>query len=150
MLNSRNTLFVNLFFIFYPQMQEKSRRNSSNRQKLKVKHTGGQKSFIRILEEKNLMVERLSEKESEEDVEEVADTIFKEVLGQRSGYAVEMGHMVILDPSPTMKSSRAFIHLWEENQWNKSDAEMYKSKLDKMMGDIEALQKIFSEHEIVL
>ncbi|XP_042991783.1 uncharacterized protein LOC122318475 [Carya illinoinensis] len=32
--------------------KEKSMRNSSNRQKLKVKHTGGRKSFIRILEEK--------------------------------------------------------------------------------------------------
>ncbi|KAF5476999.1 hypothetical protein F2P56_003678 [Juglans regia] len=32
--------------------KEKSRRNSTNRSKLKVKHTGGRKSFIRILEEK--------------------------------------------------------------------------------------------------
>ncbi|XP_042986043.1 uncharacterized protein LOC122314485 [Carya illinoinensis] len=32
--------------------KEKSMRNSSNRSKLKVKHTGGRKSFIRILEEK--------------------------------------------------------------------------------------------------
>ncbi|KAF5457559.1 hypothetical protein F2P56_021652 [Juglans regia] len=96
---------------------------------------------------KNLMVERLGEKESEEDVEEAADTIFKEVLGQKSGYAVGMGHMVIPDPSPSTKKSRAFIRLSEENDRNKSDAEMYKSKLDKMMGDIEALKKNFSEHE---
>lgn len=33
-------------------MQEKSWRNIMNRQKLKVKHTGGRKSFVRILEEK--------------------------------------------------------------------------------------------------
>ncbi|XP_042946294.1 uncharacterized protein LOC122279604 [Carya illinoinensis] len=32
--------------------KEKSKRNISNRQKLKVAHTGGRKSFIRILEEK--------------------------------------------------------------------------------------------------
>ncbi|KAF5472520.1 hypothetical protein F2P56_009232 [Juglans regia] len=98
----------------------------------------------------NLMVERLGEKESEEDVEEVADTIFKEVLGRKSGYAVGMGHMVIPDPSPTIVKSRAFIRLSEENQRNKSDAEMYKSKLEKMMGDIEALQKNFSEHDKLL
>ncbi|KAF5450523.1 hypothetical protein F2P56_030862 [Juglans regia] len=95
----------------------------------------------------NLMVERLGEKESEEDVEEAADTIFKEVLGKKSGYAVGMGHMVIPDPSPSTKKSRAFIRLSEENDRNKSDAEMYKSKLDKMMGDIEALKKNFSKHE---
>ncbi|KAG6730730.1 hypothetical protein I3842_01G095100 [Carya illinoinensis] len=93
------------------------------------------------------MVERLGEKESKEDVEEVAETIFKDVLGHRSGYAVGMGHMVIPDPSPLMKKSRAFIRLSKENQRNKSDAEMYKSKLDAMMTDIEALKKNFSEHE---
>ncbi|KAG2717998.1 hypothetical protein I3760_03G200600 [Carya illinoinensis] len=165
-----------------PTFKEKSKTNSSNRKKLKVKHTGGRKSFIRILEEKralaldmiafykethwstrkgqfinadtehkyNLMVERLAEKDSEEDVVEAAESIFKEVLGQRSGYAQGMGHMVIPDPSPAMKNSRAFIRLAEENQCHKSKAEMYKSKLDQMMGDIAALRQNFSEHEKLL
>ncbi|XP_042964368.1 uncharacterized protein LOC122298612 [Carya illinoinensis] len=128
-------------------MQEKSMRNSSNRSKLKVKHAGGRKSFIRILKEKreaalnmvafyrqthwstrkgkwinaatehnyNLMMERLAEKESEEDIEEAAESVFKEVLGNRPGYAVGRGHMVIPDPSPSMKNSRAYIRLSEEN-----------------------------------
>ncbi|KAG2726288.1 hypothetical protein I3760_01G105500 [Carya illinoinensis] len=96
------------------------------------------------------MVERLAEKDSEEDVVEAAESIFKEVLGQRSGYAQGMGHMVIPDPSPTMKNSRAFIRLAEENQRHKSEAEMYKSKLDQMMGDIAALRQNFSEHEKLL
>lgn len=96
------------------------------------------------------MMERLVEKESEEDVDEAADTIFKEVLGNRIGYAVGMGHMVIPDPSPSMKKSRAFIRLSKENQRNKSDTKMYKSKLDAMMGDIVELKKNFSEHEKLL
>ncbi|KAG6694973.1 hypothetical protein I3842_09G073700 [Carya illinoinensis] len=192
--------------------KEKSRRNSSNRQKLKVKHTGGRKSFIQILEEKresaqnmvefykethfstrkgkfinaatehnyvsvpklnficfyrlkrclstacfsfvkhfqNVMMERLAEKDTEDDVEEAAETIFKEVLGYRSGYSVGLGHMVIPEPTPSMKNSRAFILLAEENQRHKSDAEIYKNKLDAMMGDIAELRRNFSEHEKLL
>ncbi|KAG2664953.1 hypothetical protein I3760_16G106700 [Carya illinoinensis] len=156
---------------------EKSMRNSSYRSKLKVKHTGGRKSFIRILEEKqeaalnmvafykqthwstrkgkwiNAATEhnyRLAEKDSEEDIEEAAESVFKEVLGNRPGYAVGRGHMVIPDPSPSMKNSRAYIRLSEENAWNKTEAEMYKAKLDSMLGDIVELRKNFSEHEKLL
>ncbi|KAF5459570.1 hypothetical protein F2P56_019509 [Juglans regia] len=89
------------------QLQEKSRRNMSNRQKLKVNHTGGRKSFVRILEEKNIMVKRLNEKDPEEDYDEAAANIFKDVLGFKSGYAQGMGHMVISDPSPSMKKNKA-------------------------------------------
>ena len=95
-------------------------------------------------------MERLAEKESDEDLEEAASTIFKEVLGNKSGYTSGMGHMVIPEPSPSMQKSRAFIRLSEENQRNKSDAEMYKSKLDGMMADIVELRRNFSEHEKLL
>lgn len=159
--------------------KEKSQRNSTNRSKLKVKHTGGRKSFIRILEEKretapnmvafykethwsrlkgkfinattennyNLMVEKLKEKDPEEDVDEVAAAVFKDVLGFRSGYAQGMGHMVIPDPSPSMKKSKAFVRLAEENERNKTCAEMYKSKLDSLMSDMAGLRREFSECE---
>ncbi|KAF5477533.1 hypothetical protein F2P56_004165 [Juglans regia] len=65
---------------------------------------------------KNLMVEKLKEKDPEEDVDEVAAAVFKDVLGFRSGYAQGMGHMVIPDPSPSMKESKAFVRLAEENE----------------------------------
>ncbi|KAG6672093.1 hypothetical protein I3842_16G040300 [Carya illinoinensis] len=96
------------------------------------------------------MMERLAEKESEEDIEEAAESMFKEVLRNRPGYAVGRGHMVIPDPSPSMKNSRAYIRLSEKNARNKTEAEMYKAKLDSMMGDIAELRKNFSEHEKLL
>lgn len=39
------------------------------------------------------------------------------------------------------------MHLVEENERHKSDAEMYKSKLDNMMGEIKAMRRGFSEYE---
>ncbi|KAF5451781.1 hypothetical protein F2P56_026855 [Juglans regia] len=161
--------------------KEKPRKNTINRQKLRVNHTSGRKSFVRILEEKrdtttnmiafyrethwsarkgkfindttkhnyNLMLERLNEKDSEEDVDEAAAEIFKDVLGFKSGYASGMGHMVIPEPSPSMKKNKAFMRLAEENEQNKSDAEMYKSKIEQM-ADIVAMKRNFYEYEKVM
>ncbi|KAF5475227.1 hypothetical protein F2P56_007057 [Juglans regia] len=96
------------------------------------------------------MLERLNEKDSEEDVDEAAAEIFKDVLGFKSGYASGMGHMVIPEPSPSMKKNKTFMRLAEENEWNKSDAEMYKSKIEQMMADIVDMKRNFDEYEKVM
>ncbi|XP_040998191.1 uncharacterized protein LOC121244238 [Juglans microcarpa x Juglans regia] len=106
-----------------------SQRNKCNRQKQRVKHTGGRKSFVRILEEKrettpnlvafykevywsrkkgkfinatskhnyNLMVEKLNEKEPDEDEDDAdaAEEVFKKVLGQKSGNAQDISSYVL-------------------------------------------------------
>ncbi|XP_035542074.1 uncharacterized protein LOC109007460 [Juglans regia] len=96
---------------------------------------------------KNIMVERLNEKDPDEDYEEAAADIVKDVLGFKSGYAQGMGHMVIPDPSPSMKKNKAYMRLAEENERNKGEAEMYKARLDQMMADIVAMRRNFSEYE---
>ncbi|KAG2675739.1 hypothetical protein I3760_12G020000 [Carya illinoinensis] len=159
--------------------KEQSNRNTNNRKKQKVKHTGGRKSFVRILEEKsgeapnmiafykethwsrekgkwinaaaehnyNLMIERLNEAESEENGDEAAAEVFKEVLGFKSGYAQGLGHSVIPDPSPSLKKNKAFIRLAEENERIKNSSDNYKTQLERILGDMAALRNAFSEHD---
>ncbi|XP_040994522.1 uncharacterized protein LOC121241018 [Juglans microcarpa x Juglans regia] len=162
------------------KFKEQSRRNTNNRKKQKVKHTGGRKSFVRIMEENgeeapnmiafykethwskekgkfinaasehnyNLMVERLNEKETEEAQDtDVAADVFKEVLGYKSGYAQGQGHSVIPEPSPFMQKNKAFKRLAEENVRNKTFANIYKTQLESILGDMADLRKQFSEHE---
>ncbi|XP_042958144.1 uncharacterized protein LOC122293711 [Carya illinoinensis] len=95
----------------------------------------------------NLMLERLGEKETEEDVELDNGDVFKEVLGFKSGYALGLGHSVILEPSPFMKKNKAFKRIAEENARNKESADLYKSKLEALLGDMAELRKQFSEHD---
>ncbi|KAG2676695.1 hypothetical protein I3760_12G065300 [Carya illinoinensis] len=106
--------------------KERSRRNTNNRKKQKVRHTGGRKSFVRLMEEMGEeapnMIEfykqthwsrekgkfinaakRLNEKGTKEDQDDDATAdVFKEVLGYKSGYALGLGHSVIPEPSPFM------------------------------------------------
>ncbi|XP_042942865.1 uncharacterized protein LOC122277050 [Carya illinoinensis] len=95
----------------------------------------------------NMMLERLNEKETEEDIQEAAGDVFKEVMGFKSGYAQGLGHSVIPEPSPFMKKNKAFKRIAEENERNKESADLYKSKLEALLGDMAELRKQFSEHD---
>ncbi|KAF5450450.1 hypothetical protein F2P56_030804 [Juglans regia] len=158
-----------------------SQRNKCNRRKQRVKHTGGRKSFVRILEEKrettpnlvafykevhwsrkkgkfinatsehnyNLMVEKLNEREPDEDDSDVdaAEEVFKEVLGQKSGYAQGLGHAVIPEPSPSMRKNKDFVRLFEENEKNKAAAEKVTVHLESLLDGMAAMRKNFYEYE---
>ncbi|XP_042986896.1 uncharacterized protein LOC122315171 [Carya illinoinensis] len=116
----------------------------------KEKHWSRQKEkFINAIVEHNynLVVEKLNEKDPDEEIEEVATSIFKDILGYKFGYAKGLAHSVIPNRFPSMQKNKAFVCLVKENEWNKTCAEMYKSKLDQIMGQMAAMRRNFSEYE---
>lgn len=54
----------------------------------------------------NHMIERLNEMETDENINEAAASIFKEVVGFKSGYAQGLGHSVILEPFPSLQKNK--------------------------------------------
>ncbi|XP_042957265.1 uncharacterized protein LOC122292810 isoform X2 [Carya illinoinensis] len=68
-----------------------------------------------------LMLERLDETEvNTENNNEKCNAAFKEVLGHRSGYAKELGHSVIPEPSIALHKNRDYLRIVEENERNKN------------------------------
>lgn len=93
------------------------------------------------------MVERLNEGEVDGNNDEVANALFKEVLGQRSGYARGLGHSVILDPSPSLRNNRDYQRICEENKRNKNNAYLYKSKLEALHNDLVTFKNNLEDYE---
>lgn len=62
----------------------------------------------------NLMIEKLNEKDSKEDENDAATSIFKEVLGFIFGYAQGTEHSIIHKPSPLIQKNKAFVRLTQE------------------------------------
>ncbi|XP_042975529.1 uncharacterized protein LOC122307003 isoform X2 [Carya illinoinensis] len=159
--------------------KELSKRNRKNRQKQLVNHTGGRKSFVRIMEEKckqapnlvafykevhwskkksrfitetaehnyNLMVERLNERDLNENIDEAANAVFKEVLGQRSGYARGLGYSVTPESSLSLRNNKDYQRISEENEKNKNRADLYKSKLEALKTGLLEFRKWFQDYE---
>ncbi|KAG2680007.1 hypothetical protein I3760_11G078000 [Carya illinoinensis] len=156
-----------------------SKRNRKNRQKQQINHTGGRKSFVRIMEEKheqapnlvafykevhwskkkgrfisetaehnyNLMVERLNERDLDENVDEAANAVFKEVLGQRSGYARGLGYSVTPEPSLSLRNNRDYQRISKENEKNKINADLYKSQLEALKTELHEFRSQFQDFE---
>ncbi|XP_042941711.1 uncharacterized protein LOC122317775 [Carya illinoinensis] len=100
----------------------------------------------------NMMLERMNEMEPEDNNDENANAVFKEVLGSRSGYARGLGHLVIPEPSQSLLSNREFERLREENEKNKAEneknkaeAELFKKKFETFMNDLEKMNACFLE-----
>lgn len=89
------------------------------------------------------MVENLNEKYSKEDVDDAFAFIFKDMLGFISGYAKGMWYSVIPKPSPSMYKNNAFLRLASENKMNKTCADIYRTQLESLMGDISFVRKDF-------
>ncbi|KAG2676263.1 hypothetical protein I3760_12G045000 [Carya illinoinensis] len=135
---------------FVRLMEERGEEASNMIEFYKETHWSSKKGkFINAASEHNynLMLERLNEKETKEDIQEAAGDVFKEVMGFKSGYAQGLGHSVIPEPSPFMKKNKAFKRITEENERNKESADLYKSKLEALLGDMAKLRKQFSEHD---
>lgn len=92
------------------------------------------------------MQSRLDVLEPEQRTDEVASTVFREVLGHRPGYARGLGEMVIPESSRQHDRLKMQQYLAEierqkhEGEQCRKDAEQYKSQLDEMseMRDIRA------------
>ncbi|XP_042951939.1 uncharacterized protein LOC122289083 [Carya illinoinensis] len=112
-----------------------SNQNRENRKKHNINHKAGRKSFVRILEEKKEMVEKMNSLEPEKRTEESVAAIFREVLGHKAGYAKGLGEMVI--PESTRERDRQrdkeYATLVERHQ---KDAEYHKPTVEVMKGDM--------------
>ncbi|KAF5458749.1 hypothetical protein F2P56_022756 [Juglans regia] len=93
----------------------------------------------------NMMLERMNEMEPEDNTDDNANAVFKEVLGTRSGYVRGLGHLVLPEPSQSLLSNREFERLREENEKNKAEAEGFKKKFETFMIDLEKMKACFSE-----
>ncbi|XP_035546773.1 uncharacterized protein LOC108993919 isoform X2 [Juglans regia] len=115
-----------------------SNQNKVNRKRQHVNHTAGRKSFVRLIQEMNNMIEKLDEMELEERTDEAANIIFRDVIGHRSGYARGLGVSVIPEPRPSSMSAQ-FEHLAQENEKHKNEAMMYKTELDDLKREVRQL-----------
>ncbi|XP_040987079.1 uncharacterized protein LOC121234974 isoform X3 [Juglans microcarpa x Juglans regia] len=115
-----------------------SNQNKANRKRQSVNHTPGRKSFMRLIQEMNTMIEKLHEMEPEKRTDEAANIIFRDVLGHRSGYARGLGGSVIPEPRPSSMSAQV-EHLAQENDKHKNEAMMYKTELDDLKREVRQL-----------
>ncbi|XP_042991353.1 uncharacterized protein LOC122318221 [Carya illinoinensis] len=86
----------------------------------------------------NTMCEKLYEIQPEECTDEAAKTIFRDVLGHRSGYTRGLGGSVITETRPSAMLAQ-LEHLGQENEKHKNEALMYKTELDEMKRDVRQL-----------
>ncbi|KAF5477589.1 hypothetical protein F2P56_004211 [Juglans regia] len=96
---------------------------------------------------KNLMVERLKERDLDENDNEAANAVFKEVLGQRSGYARGLGYSVTPEPSLSLRNNRDYQRISKENEKNKINADLYKSQLEALKTDLLEFRNQFQDFE---
>ncbi|XP_035546471.1 uncharacterized protein LOC118348581 [Juglans regia] len=94
-----------------------------------------------------MMVERLNEMEPDENMDDAANAVFRDVLGHQSGYARGLGHLVIPDPSPSLLKNREFQRINEENEKNKAEAQGLKTELDAFKRDMAAMRAHFLDVE---
>ncbi|KAF5459612.1 hypothetical protein F2P56_019549 [Juglans regia] len=143
---------------------------------LKINHTTGRKSFVRMLEQKRAENANLvdfykethwSKKKDKfvtpatEDIykdmvgkpdkrtDEAAAGVFREVLGHRPGYARGLGEMVI--PESTRQRSlareREYIALIEKH---KKEAEASKSQMESMKANMDVMMERQNETDRML
>ncbi|XP_042960974.1 uncharacterized protein LOC122295785 [Carya illinoinensis] len=97
--------------------------------------------FVTPMMEKqyNKMAANMSKLEPEKQTKEAAMTIFKEVLGQRSGYVRGLGEMVI--PESSRQATDAQIaELTERAERHEKEAADYKGQLDDLRENVMLLQ----------
>ncbi|XP_041025373.1 uncharacterized protein LOC121265768 [Juglans microcarpa x Juglans regia] len=124
-----------------------SAQNRENRNRQTVNHTTGRKSFVRMLEEKKEMIGKMDGLAPEQRTDEAAASVFREVLGQRPGYARGLGEMVI--PKSTRQRDRErereYLALIEKHKKDadnyKKDAEVYKTQLDEVKDELRELHE---------
>ncbi|XP_042964332.1 uncharacterized protein LOC122298585 isoform X2 [Carya illinoinensis] len=145
-----------------------SLQNTANRQKQKVKHTCGRKSFVRMMEEKgcpnlgasykeihcsrkkstfvdattehshNQVVETLNEMEQNENINDAAAAAFRE--GPGSGYVRGLGHSVKPGAPPSVCNSLEFHRIVAKNEKNFNNAEYHKDQFETLKCDLLALR----------
>ncbi|KAG6730018.1 hypothetical protein I3842_01G058900 [Carya illinoinensis] len=88
----------------------------------------------------NEMVSKMDGLEPEQRNDEAASIVFREVLGHRPGYARGLGEMVIPESTRqrNTQKEREYLALIEKH---KTDAENYKTKLDQVMCEMQALRE---------
>ncbi|XP_042969139.1 uncharacterized protein LOC122301833 [Carya illinoinensis] len=97
--------------------------------------------FVTPMTEKqyNKMAANMSKLEPEKQTKEAAMTIFKEVLGQRSGYVRGLGEMII--PESSRQATDAQIaELTERAERHEKEAADYKRQLDDLRENVMLLQ----------
>lgn len=86
----------------------------------------------------NKMIEKLNDLKPKERTDEVANIIFKEMLGYRSGYTKGLSGFVI--PKPTSSKMLAQVeHLVHKNDRHKNLATQYKIELDEPKMNVQLL-----------
>ncbi|XP_040991222.1 uncharacterized protein LOC121238444 [Juglans microcarpa x Juglans regia] len=137
-----------------------STQNKENRRKQRVNHTSGRTSFVVLMERRkdrnlidfykdahwsnkkgrfitpttkenyNQMVELMNAKEPEYRTDEAVATIFREVLGHRSGYSRGLDHSVMPESSIVPGVTNVeYERLAKENKQNLKNAEYYKNRM---------------------
>ncbi|XP_040993047.1 uncharacterized protein LOC121239789 [Juglans microcarpa x Juglans regia] len=130
------------------EFKKMSDQNKENRRKQKVNHTSGRTLFVVLMERRNEMVQKMNAKEPEDRTDEAVATIFREVLGHRSGYSRGMGHSVMPE-SPKLPGvpNEEFEHLAEENAENRKNAEYYQNRLKEIECGFMAMRDHMREYE---
>ncbi|KAF5471716.1 hypothetical protein F2P56_008489 [Juglans regia] len=92
------------------------------------------------------MVSKMDELEPSQRTEEAVATIFREVLGSRSGYARGLGEMVIPETTRVRDRERDQRYL-DLVAKHKRDAEMHKAEIDGMKANMNRVLERQNEME---
>ncbi|KAB1212872.1 hypothetical protein CJ030_MR5G010172 [Morella rubra] len=124
-----------------------SQRNTINRKKMLVNHTSGSKSLLCSRMEKERMKTLYADRDPTQTSREIAEEVFREVMGSKCGYMRGLGNSVIPIPSP---SSRSYLvtQLTQEVERYKSELKISEEKYDTLQNNVTTLMfQLASYHE---